>query len=216
MTETLILAFCAFLIALLGTKWVIVSLKKRPTPPDIEVLMGRREPPPLPEAGLALSFALVICLLGTDVSFLIVLSMFLLAGMPMLGRCVEVPKMIKLATVVLAVGVGLSAFSGLALSEKMLAGALWGLVILVFYAARNKNGLIPVFMFVVGFAIACSEALAEHFPSLLATRSLIFVAAALGFWWWNHGKAKVLAGEIGALPAGFIAGYLLLMVWLLG
>ena len=65
-------------------------------------------------------------------------------------------------------------------------------------------------MILLGIGLAIINITAGEFPSVLFTQSLIFASAGFGFWWWNLHPAKVFAGEIGAIPAGFIAGYLLL------
>lgn len=209
MIGNLILAFCAFFISLIGTKLVIVTLKNRAASPDIDLLMGRKTAPPLADAGIAISFALIIGLLGAEASFAVVLPMFLLAGITLLNQNIQVPQIAKIAIYIVATTIGLTLFP-LPHHEKILAGIFWLAIIIGFSKLKNTEILLPLCMIVLGIGLAIINISAGEFPSVLSTQSLIFASAGFGFWWWNLHPAKVFAGEIGAVPAGFIAGYLLL------
>jgi len=211
MTETIILAFSAFFIALLGTRWVIFTLKKRAVSPDIDILMGRKNPPPFADAGIALTFALIIGLLGADAPFIIVFPMFLLAGMALLAGIVQLPNAVKYAVYIAVIVVGLTVFDFSA-SQKIIAAIFWLLVIASFSCLKNTENYLPIIMIIIAICIAAMEIWAERFPSALATQSLVFSGSGFGFFWWNTKPAKVFAGEIGAIPVGFVAGYLLLMM----
>jgi UDP-N-acetylmuramyl pentapeptide phosphotransferase/UDP-N-acetylglucosamine-1-phosphate transferase len=211
MIEILILAFSAFFISLIGTKWVIFTIRSRAASPDIKLLMGKKKAPPLADAGIALTFAMIIGMLGAENSLAVVLPMFFLAGIALLEKTIRVLKSAKITVYIVSITIGLSVFP-IPILGKFLAGIFWLLIIRGFSKLKNTESLLPACIISIGFGLATIAILAGNFPSPLATNSLIFAGAGLGFLWWNHKPAKVFAGAIGAMPAGFVAGYLLLLM----
>ncbi len=218
MTEIVILAFAAFFIALIGTKLTIFSLRNRAVSPDIDVLMGKRKAPPLDEAGIAITFALIIGLLGAEVSYAIVSPMFFLAGIALLKKLVKIPKFIKYCVWIFSVAIGLTAFPDPIFSgnispvmDKIMAGGFWLLLIYSFSKLEKTESLLPTHIIAFGLGLAIIHILAEKDFSPFFTDSLVFACAGFGFLMWNLRPAKIFAGEIGAVPAGFIAGYLLIL-----
>lgn len=49
-------------------------------------------------------------------------------------------------------------------------------------------------------------------PAMAASAAMggVAAAAALGFLWWNWHPARIFLGDVGSVPLGFLAGYLLL------
>lgn len=209
MTEIIILAFSAFFIALLGTRWVIFALKERVSSPDIDLLMGKKTPLPLADAGIALTFALIICLLGADVSYLTIAPVFFLAGLALLKKHLKVRKAIEVIIWVISVAFALAYFSMPTL-YKAIVGAFWILLINASAKLEKTEAMLPIYIISIGLGISIICVLGENFPSPLAEQSLILAAAGFGFLWWNMHPAKVFPGEIGAIPAVFVAGYLLI------
>jgi UDP-N-acetylmuramyl pentapeptide phosphotransferase/UDP-N-acetylglucosamine-1-phosphate transferase len=211
MSLVLILSFSTFFISLLGTKWVIFTLKKRALSPDIDLLMGRRAAPPLADAGIALTFALIIGMLGAEASFALVLPLFLPAGLALLKPYLRIPQLVKFMIWGTAVAVGLTIFPML-ITAKILAGVFWMMVIVTFSKLEKTENFLPLSIIFIGLGLALANIFTGTFPSELAMQSLIFASAGFGFLWWNWQPARVFAGEIGAVPAGFVAGYLLLLM----
>lgn len=237
MIQTLILAFAAFFISIIGTKLVIVTLKKRAAPPDIDLLMGRkRKDFPLNNGGIAMVFALVSCLLAVDVSYTIILPIFMLTGLALLKETLAIPQSIKLLVVFLAVTIAISSFHGVIFSDvfpsyldKALASGLLLWLIYSFEKLEKVEGLLPIEMIFIGIGLCLISVVLKmphdvftadlHSPDLYSsdfTQSLIFASVGLGFLWWNFHPAKVMAGEIGASSVGLTAGYLILMVAKIG
>ncbi len=217
MTETIILTFSVFFIALIGTKGVIATLRKNPSP-DIDVLMGRSMPLPVQEGGIAVAFALIIGLLGANASYAVVFPLFFLVAVALLGKLVNIRMGINLAVYVLSVFIGLKVFTLPIFFtflppeiDKIIAGIFWLAVMLSFSKFEKTESLFSIHMIAIGLGLAGISVLAEQFPSMLSTSGLIVAGVGVGFMWWNLSPAKVFAGKIGALPAGFIAGYLLLL-----
>lgn len=61
----------------------------------------------------------------------------------------------------------------------------------------------------IGVGVAAVAALAGLDPSLWAM-GLALAAAAFGFLLWNWHPARIFLGDVGSVPLGFLAGYLLL------
>jgi UDP-N-acetylmuramyl pentapeptide phosphotransferase/UDP-N-acetylglucosamine-1-phosphate transferase len=210
MTEIIILAFSAFFISILGTRSVIFILKNRAVSPDVDLLMGRKKSTPLADAGIAISFALIIALLGAEISYLIILPIFFLVALAMLKNLIKIPAKIEFLVWIISVFVALFAFH-LSISYKIIAGIIWLFLIHSFKKIKNTESILPTHIVIIGLGLSMISVLAEKFPSALAEQSLIFSAAGFGFLWWNLRPARVFAGYIGAVPAGFVAGYLLLL-----
>ncbi len=220
MTFYLILSFSVFFISLIGTKLVILTLKNRPTTPNIDLLLGKRKAPTPANGGIAVVFAIIIGLLGTEVNsvYKIIPSIFLLTGLPLLSSIMPFPRTIKLAArlaaIIISIGVFPSPiFSDLLppLFDKILAVFFWLWIIHSFDKLEKVDGLLPVQMITIGAGLSAITILSEAFFSDLSIQALVFTMAGVGFLWWNHYPAKVFAGEIASVPAGFVGGYLLLL-----
>ncbi len=220
MTFYIILAFSAFFISLIGTKLIILTLRNRPTSPDIQLLTKKRKMPPLENGGIAVVFAIIIGFLGTEekTMYSVIPSIFILTGLPMLSNIVPFPKTLKLIILIVAIIIPLSFFSPPIfnnylppLLDKILAGCFWLWVIHSFKKLDIVEGLLPIEMISIGAGLIAVEIIAENFFSPLTIQSLIFAMAGFGFFWWNRHPAKILAGEIASIPVGFVAGYLLLL-----
>jgi UDP-N-acetylmuramyl pentapeptide phosphotransferase/UDP-N-acetylglucosamine-1-phosphate transferase len=72
------------------------------------------------------------------------------------------------------------------------------------------NGITGVEMAGIGFGAVLVAA--WHNAEILDAPALIVAAAALGFLPWNWGRAKVFLGDVGSVPAGYLIGFLLLLL----
>ncbi len=217
MTFYIILALSAFLISLIGTRLTILTLRRR-TLPRIESL---REPPVIPTptgGGIAVFFALIICLAVADIHYGIVLALFLLAAISLLNTLIPVPSLIRLLVQVMAVVAGLSTLDtptfGGALPvelDRIITGALWLIFTNVYSSMDGIDGMAATGMISIGIGICLITAIQGAFPDALSAYSLITVAAGCGFIWWNWQPAKIYLGKVGSLPVGFLLGYLLLL-----
>lgn len=217
MTFYIILSFSTFFISLIGTKLVILTLKRRAVAPNIGLLTGKHKASLPANGGIAVVFALIIGFLGAETDYSIIASIFMLTGLPLLDSIVPLPKIVKLAVRLLAVIIPLGIFSTPIFSEflpplldKILAVLFWLWVIHGFDKLEIVEGLLPIGMISIGLGLYAITILSGAFFSPLSLEALIFATAGVGFLWWNYHPAKILGGEIASVPVGFVAGYLLL------
>lgn len=218
MIFNIILAFSVFFISLVGTKLVILTLQKRPTSPDIDILTGKRKMPTPENGGIALVFAVIIGLLGAGTHYAIVTPIFLLTGLPLLRNIMPFPRTVALIVRIIAIIIVLFNFHGAiffdfipGLLDKTLAALFWLWIIYSFEKLEKLEGMLPVQIICVGAGLIAVAILDETFSSPLSIQALIIAMGGIGFWWWNHYPAKVHSGEIASVPMGFICGYLLLL-----
>ena len=218
MTFYITLALSAFLISLLGTRFVILALRKRTVLLDIPNLRSNHRAPVPKGGGLAVVTALVICLLVADISYDIILSLLLLTAISLLDDLIGVPVIVRLGVQILAVAIPLSTMSDLILPavlpnwlDKVIIGIFWVWFINLFNFMDGIDGLSATEMICIGIGLCLPAVLAGAFPDGLSTHSLIVVAAACGFLWWNWHPARIFLGDVGSIPIGFLLGFLLLI-----
>ena len=95
--------------------------------------------------------------------------------------------------------------------DKTLTVLLWVWLIHVFNVMDGIDGITPTETISIAGGLALILAINGAFPNPLAVYSLVVMAAACGFFWWNWYPAKILLGEAGSAPIGFLLGYLLLV-----
>lgn len=219
MTFYILLALSSFLLTLLGTRVTIITLRQRVRPIDPASIRAGYKKPPLTGGGVAVVMALIICMLVADIDYSVILAMFLLAATAMLGELIDIPLPVRLGVQLLSVmigmhGVALPSLGGLLplwLCKTLIAGA-WIWFINLFDLMDGVDGISPTEMVGIGMGICLIGAMSGHaFPDPLSTYALIVGASGCGFLWWNWHPAKILLGETGAAPIGFLLGYLLLL-----
>ena len=62
------------------------------------------------------------------------------------------------------------------------------------------------------FAAAASLAIGVDPQSSLSVYAVVLAAALAGFVWWNWQPARIFLGDVGAIPLGFLFGWMLLEV----
>ncbi len=219
MTFYIILALSTFLISIVGTKLVILTLKNRPTAPDIELITGKKKSLIPQNGGIAFIFAIIIGFLGIEGKTLhsIMPSIFLLTGLPLLNGIISINNTVKSIILIGAIAFPLSIIQTPIffhythpLLDKSIAGFLWLLIIHIFMKLDKTEGLLPIATISIGSGIVAIFILSNIFFSPFSIQALIFATSGLGFLWWNYNPAKTFAGEVASIPIGFIAGYLLI------
>lgn len=219
MTFYSILALSCFLITLLGTRLTIIAFRKRVVPIDPASLRANYKKPPLLGGGICVVMALIICLLVADIHYGIIFAMFLLAAMAMLHELIDIPLairlLIQLLCVLIAINVVAIPVFGGALPlwlDKAVTAIAWVWFINVFKLMDGIDGTSAMQMVCMGMGVCLITALSGHeFPDPLSTYGLIIAAAGSGFLWWNWHPAKILMGQVGSVPIGFLLGYIILL-----
>lgn len=218
MIFNIILAFSVFFISLVGTKLVILTLQKKPVSPNVGILTGKRKMPTPHNGGIALVFAVIIGFLGANTDYTIVTSIFILTGVPLLKNIMPFPRTAALIVRIFAILIALFSFHGAIFSDlfprfldKTLACLFWLWIIYSFEKLEKLEGMLPIQAISIGAGLIAVTILDKTFSSPLSIQALIIAMGGIGFWWWNHYPAKVLAGEIASVPMGFVCGYLLLI-----
>ncbi|MEZ5690096.1 MAG: hypothetical protein R3D71_00330 [Rickettsiales bacterium] len=218
----IIITFSAFFISLIGTKLVILTLRNSLKSPDINIMTGKKKAPVPTNGGIALVFAIIIGFLGvqTNYTYILILAIFMLTAIPLLSNVMPIHQIAKVAIRLLAISVALTTFNTSifidfdrmppTLIDKFFAGFFWLWIIYSFDRLEKVEGLMPLGMISIGLGLCALTVLSGTFFDDFSIQALIFAAAGVGFLWWNHHPAKILAGEIASIPVGFVAGYLLL------
>jgi UDP-N-acetylmuramyl pentapeptide phosphotransferase/UDP-N-acetylglucosamine-1-phosphate transferase len=130
----------------------------------------------------------------------------------------SLPVTIRLATQIVAVGLGLVAMpsSGLAFQgylppavETALIALAWLWFINLFNFMDGIDGLSGVETLSIGIG-ACLLLIAISLSAPVAILAAAMGGAALGFLFWNWSPAKLFMGDVGSIPLGFIAGFVLI------
>ena len=215
MTFYLILSLSAFLLSLLGTRVSILAARKHISSID---RYGRPKRAIPGNGGIVLVMSLVICLLIADINYIVVLSLFLLAAISLLNEIIAVPAIVRALIYLIAVLLPLSLIRDPVFSallplwlDKAITAILWMWCIYAFNVMDGVDGITPTEMICIATGLALIVALTGVFPSALSVYCLVVMSAACGFFWWNWYPAKILLGEVGSAPIGFLIGYLLLM-----
>ena len=213
-------ALSAFLISLLGTRLMILALRKRTVLLDIPNLRSNHRAPVPKGGGIAVVISLIICLLVVDIDYGIVLSLLLLAAVSLLDDLIGVPIVIRLCVQIIAVTVALSGMPDFVSASVLpnwvihcFVGLLWVWFINVFNFMDGIDGISASEMISIGIGVAVPVVLLGDFPSVLSNYGLIVASAAFGFLWWNWHPAKIFLGDVGSVPIGFLLGYLLLLAF---
>jgi len=223
MILSLFLTLAAFLIALVGTRLLVVAFREKRLLIDMPNPRSNHTVPVPKGGGLAVIFALIIPMLLADIELAIVLSVLILAAVSLMDDLISVPVFVRFTVQVIAVSIPLSymhidLLGGMVspFVEKILIGITWIWCINLFNFMDGVDGLSAVEMASVGLGVALLMVFADLFPNALSQYGMIMAAAGCGFWWWNRHPAKIFLGDVGSIPIGFMVGYLLLLTALHG
>lgn len=223
MIFSLFITLAAFLIALIGTRLLIIAFRDRRMMLDMPNLRSNHVTPVPRGGGLAVVFALIIPMLVANADLAIILSLLILAAVSLMDDLIGVPALVRLLVQVIAVSIPLCVlpvdlFDGWMppLVSKLAIGVVWIWCINLFNFMDGVDGISATEMISIGLGIALLMVFAEQFPNPLSQYAMILAAAGCGFWWWNHHPAKIFLGDVGSIPIGFMVGYLLLQTALSG
>lgn len=224
---TAVLSYAVFAATLVGTGLVLKLLRRgaildRPNPRS-----SHRTPTPR-GGGLAVVPLVVASWLGLGAALAVPLGPLLtvaagalaLALVSWLDDLKGLPVAARLAAHVLAVtGVlafappGALYFAGWLppAADHLAAGALWVWFINLYNFMDGIDGITGGETAAIGIGAALVALVHQHDPQLVSF-GLTLAAAALGFLAWNWQPAKVFLGDVGSVPFGFLAGWLLLQL----
>lgn len=216
------LAFAAFIIALVGTRLLILTLRDNPLFLDVPNARSNHATPVPRGGGLAVVMAILIPTLVADIDLHIVLSILLLASISMMDDLISVPVWVRFLVQIVAVFIPLAFITPNFVpmlspaTEKILIGIGWIWMINLSNFMDGVDGMSAVEAISIGLGVTLLTTFVDHFPDPLSYYGMILAASACGFWWWNKSPARIFLGDVGSIPLGFIMGYLLLQLALAG
>jgi len=218
MTLIIILGLSAFLFSLLGTRLLILALRRRTFMLDKPNARSNHLNPTPKGGGIAVVMALVICLVQADFSYGVLFSMLLLAAVSLLDDLLDLSPIVRLLTQALAVCVPLFLLDKPMICDwlplwldKLIIGLAWIWFINLFNFMDGIDGISATEMICISLGLCLIMVFADHFPGDIFTYAMILGAAACGFLWWNWHPAKIFLGDVGSVPIGFLSFYLLLL-----
>lgn len=221
MTIHVIVALCAFLLSLLGTRIAILSMRARRANLGYDNLSGAAKnliPSSIQGGGIVLVFAITICMAVIDIRYEVLLPLLLLASLSLLERLMPVPWLMQMVVQIFSISIPLSTmseptFGGVfpAWFDILIVSATWMWFINMLRGMDDADGFAASAVGCVSASICVVTVFFGEFPSILASNSLIIASAACGFLWWNWPPAKIAMGRVGTVPLGFLLGYVLLM-----
>jgi UDP-N-acetylmuramyl pentapeptide phosphotransferase/UDP-N-acetylglucosamine-1-phosphate transferase len=211
------LALAAFMVTLLGTRLLILSLRNRPVFLDKPNSRSSHTTPVPRVGGIAVVTTLLIYFVATDVHFALILGLLVLAGVSILDDLIGIHPAFRLVThfsVVTAMLhiLPLNLFEGILPSwlSTVLITIGWVWFINLYNFMDGIDGITASETISVTGGIILVLSFAESFGEGLGYHAIILMAAMIGFWWWNRYPAKIFLGDIGSISLGFIVGYFLI------
>ena len=118
---------------------------------------------------------------------------------------------------ILAVAIGMASIDGLVFRgllppwlDALAAGFLWLWFVNLYNFMDGIDGIAAVETASIGGGVALLVLGAAMGPAGAAAWGIVLAAAALGFLPWNWQRAKLFLGDVGSVPLGYLAGWLLL------
>lgn len=211
-------ALSTFLISLLGTRLVILALRKKPVLMDFPNARSNHKAPTPRGGGVAVVFSLVIGLLLLDVGYSIVFALLLLASISLLDDLVSLSPGLRIVVQVVAVLVAMGGMEGLLFhgllspeDDRIVTLLIWLWFINLFNFMDGIDGLAGSEMIQISIGLCLVMTMANTFSDPLSLYALVTAAAGFGFLWWNWHPARIFLGDVGSVPVGFLLGYLLLL-----
>ena len=221
MTFYIVIALCAFMMSLLGTRIAILAMRTRRSnlgydnlPPAAQNLL----PTSIQGGGVVLVFAVAICAAVADIHFGILLPFFMLASLALIQKLIPLPWLLQMVIQMFAISIPLSSmpeptFGGIfpAWLDILIVSAAWMWFINMLSGMDDMDGFATSALVCISTGICIVTVLFGAFPSTMASYSLIIAAAASGFLWWSWPPAKISLGKVGSVPLAFLLGYILLL-----
>lgn len=211
------LALAAFVVTLLGTRLLILSLRNRPVFLDQPNARSSHSTPVPRAGGIAVVTTMLIYFVATDVHFALILALLVLAGISVLDDLMGIHPAFRLLAHIIVV-VAMLNILPFTLFENVLPSWLakaivtlgWVWFINLYNFMDGIDGITASESISIATGIILVLAFDNAFGEGLAYHAIIVVGAMSGFWWWNRHPAKIFLGDAGSVPLGFILGYLLL------
>lgn len=219
----IIIGIGSFVFTLLGTRLVIVSLRAKPWLMDMPNERSNHATPTPKGGGVAVVFSLVIFLLLGDASFLLIVSLLLLAGISLLDDWITLSPGVRIITQAMAIllaftevpeTVYLQEIPILLQQVVIFLGWLWFTNLYNFM--DGIDGISACEMISIAFGVCLILAYNGTIEDPLFAHMLAVAAAGAGFYWWNRHPAKIFLGDVGSIPVGFLLGYMLIQLAALG
>lgn len=221
MTFHAIVAICAFLMSLLGTRIAILAMRARRAnlgydtlPPAVQNLL----PQSIQGGGIVVVFAVAICMTMLEVRFDVLLPFFILSSLALIEKLIPLPWLLQMALQIFAISVPLSNLVGPTFGEVLpawldilIVSGAWMWFINMLKGMDDVDGFATTALVCISAGICLVIVMFGAFPSLAASYSLIVACAASGFLWWNWPPSKISLGKIGTVPLAFLLGYILLI-----
>ena len=93
--------------------------------------------------------------------------------------------------------------------DRALVGIGWLWFVNLFNFMDGIDGITAVETIAIGAGVALVTSCVSD-PGLVGSFGLVTAAAAIGFLPWNWHRAKIFLGDVGSVPLGYLAGFLLL------
>ncbi|MHB1219284.1 MAG: MraY family glycosyltransferase [Alphaproteobacteria bacterium] len=154
---------------------------------------------------------------GAHVPWLVLGAALLLAAASWRDDVKSLGILWRLGAQILAVAAGLASLDGPVFHgilpdglDMLAAGFLWLWFVNLYNFMDGIDGIAAVETASIGGGVALVALGAATGPAGAAAWGIALAAAALGFLPWNWQRAKLFLGDVGSVPLGYLAGWLLL------
>ena len=100
-------------------------------------------------------------------------------------------------------------------ADRLLAALCWLWFINLFNFMDGMDGMAGMETLLIVAGLLIIELLLGQHPSRLVLLAII-IGAVAGFLWYNKPQAKIFLGDVGAIPLGFLLGWLLILLSMQG
>lgn len=154
---------------------------------------------------------------GAPVPWLVLGATALLAAVSWRDDLKSLGILWRFGVQILAVAIGMASIDGLVFRgllppwlDALAAGFLWLWFVNLYNFMDGIDGIAAVETASIGGGVALVALGAAVGPAGAAAWGIVLAAAALGFLPWNWQRAKLFLGDVGSVPLGYVAGWLLL------
>ncbi len=206
----------AFLFSLLGTRLMILALRRNPLFIDRPNQRSNHTAPTPRGGGVAVVFSLIVFLLAADASYWLIIGLALIATVSLLDDMITLSPITRLLVQLFCVLIvqedaQFVLFGDLipAWLDYLLVVGCWVWFINLFNFMDGIDGIAAAEVISIGIGICLITAATGMFGNQLSIFALLMVAAGSGFLWWNWHPAKIFLGDVGSISLGLLLGYLL-------
>lgn len=212
------LTLAAFIVSLIGTRLLIIRLRKSRVFSDVPNERSSHKKPTPKGGGVAVVTTIFMYFFYIDHSnYILLLTLVLLAGVSLLNDLTHINPLARLmshffAVIVMLALTDFNLASGFLppVVDTILLAIGWVWFINLFNFMDGIDGITAAETCAICIGIVLLLAFSGSFEDGLAYQSLLVFGIMCGFWWWNQHPAKIFLGDVGSVPLGFLVGYLLL------